>query len=495
MDYRTLDSLRRTHPAWRMLAAHHAPLVASFLHQYFIQPNTRVWPRQELASRLEDHLFHLREQLGDDAFPRPALHYLDEWAPDERAWLRKYYPANVDEPHYDLTPAAEKAIDWLVSLGQRHFVGTESRLMAVFELLRQLAEGTEVDPQARIAELEKRKAQIDADIKRIRDGQLFLMDATQVRDRFLLMAGTARGLLSDFREVEQNFRNLDRAVRARIAGWEEGKGALLQEIFGQRDLIADSDQGKSFRAFWDFLMSPARQEELSSLLQVVFALDAVQELAPDRRLLRIHYDWLEAGEVAQRTVARLSEQLRRYLDDQAWLENRRIMQIIRDVEQHALAIRDQPPEVAFFMPLDEPAPDIDLGMERPLYTPPFKPRFANDALVAGEADVVADALFDQVFVDKRRLGMHIRRALQTRNQISLKELVEVHPIEQGLAELVAYLSLAAEDRHALIADADTQTLVWTDSDGQVRQATLPLIIFNQLASDTAMFERDRSGQS
>lgn len=479
MDYRTLEALRRTHPAWRLLVADHAPLVASFLCQSFILPNTRSWPRQDLASRLEDYLFHLREQLGEDVFPRPAVQYLDDWASDDRAWLRKYYVANADEPQYDLTPAAEKAIDWLVTLGQRHFVGTESRLMAVFELLRQLAEGTEVDPETRIEELEKRKAQIDADIKRIRDGQLFLMDATQVRDRFLLMSGTARGLLSDFREVEQNFRNLDRDVRARIAGWEDGKGALLQEIFGQRDMIADSDQGKSFRAFWDFLMSPARQEELSELLQVVFKLEAVQELTPDRRLLRIHYDWLEAGEVAQRTVARLSEQLRRYLDDQAWLENRRIMQLIREVEQHALSIRDRIPEAAPFMTLDEPAPDIELGMERPLYTPPFKARFSGEALIEGGTDISADALFDQVYVDKRRLATHIRRALQTRNQVSLAELVEVYPIEQGLAELIAYLSLAAEDRAAFIDDTHTQTLVWTDSDGHGRQATLPLVIFNQ----------------
>jgi hypothetical protein len=488
MDYRTLETLRRTHPAWRLLAADHAPLVASFLHHSFILPNIRTRSRQDLASRLEDHLFHLREQLGEDAFPRAATYYLDDWASDDRSLLRKYYVANDDEPQYDLTPAAEKAIDWLASLGQRHFVGTESRLMAVFELLRQLAEGTETDPEARIAELEKRKAHIETDIQRIRDGQLFLMDTTQVKDRFLLMAGTARGLLSDFREVEQNFRNLDRAVRVRIAGWEDGKGALLQEIFGERDVIADSDQGKSFRAFWDFLMSPARQEELSSLLQVVFALDAVQELNPDRRLLRIHYDWLEAGEVAQRTVARLSEQLRRFLDDQAWLENRRIMQIIREVEQHALAIRDKVPDAGFSMPLDEPAPDIALSMERPLYTPPFKARFVNETLVSGEADMSADALFDQVYVDKRRLGMHIRRALQTRNQISLAELVAVHPIEQGLAELVAYLSLATEDQLALIDDTNTQTLVWTDSDGRGRQATLPLVIFSRVSRDTAVFD-------
>ncbi len=54
MDYRTQESLRRTHPAWRLLVADHAPLIASFLHLSFILPNTRSWPRLELASRLED---------------------------------------------------------------------------------------------------------------------------------------------------------------------------------------------------------------------------------------------------------------------------------------------------------------------------------------------------------------------------------------------------------------------------------------------------------
>jgi hypothetical protein len=155
------------------------------------------------------------------------------------------------------------------------------------------------------------------------------------------MATTARELLSDFREVEQNFRDLDRSVRERIATWDGGKGTLLAEIFGKHDAISDSDQGKSFRAFWDLLMSPVRQEELSHLLERVFELDAVRALAPDRRLLRIHYDWLGAGEVAQRTVAQVSEQLRRYLDDQTWLENRRIVQLIREIEQHALCAEEQ----------------------------------------------------------------------------------------------------------------------------------------------------------
>jgi hypothetical protein len=54
----------------------------------------------------------------------------------------------------------------------------------------------------------------------------------------------------------------------------------------------------------------------------------------------VHYDWLEAGEHTQRTVAQLSQQLRRFFDEQAWLENRRIMDILHGIEAKALALRD-----------------------------------------------------------------------------------------------------------------------------------------------------------
>ncbi len=481
MDYRTLETLRRAHPGWRLLAAAHAPLIVGFLYRSFVQPNVRTLGEQELVAKLSDYLYSLRERSGEDAFPKPADQYLQDWAADDHGWLRKYYvPAN-DEPHYDITPAAERAIRWLESLEQPEFVGTESRLLTIFALLREITEKTQLDPAARIAELERRQAQISAEIERICDGQIPVMDPTQVKERFLQLASTARALLSDFRQVEQNFRTLDRSVRERVAIWEGGKGALIDDVLGQRDAITDSDQGKSFRAFWDFLMSPARQEELSSLLEAVFALDPIKGLAPDRRLLRIHYDWLEAGEVAQRTVARLSEQLRRYLDDQAWLENRRIMQLIRDIEQHALAVRSEPPSAAAFMELDEPAPVVNLAMDRPLFSPPFKPKLAVGAVSEGDEEIAADSLFEQVHVDKARLAAEIRRALQARDQISLADLVEASPLEHGLAELLAYMSLAAESRSAVIDDGSKQTVSWTDTAGIKRRATMPLVIFSRRA--------------
>ena len=178
VDYRTLETLRRTHPAWRLLTADHAPLIASFLDDTFVRPNIRTLPQPELVTRLDDRLYTLRAELGDGSFPKEALQYLDSWASDEHGWLRKYYPPDDDDAHFDITPATEKAIDWLSSLSQRRFVGAELHLLTVFELLRQLAEGTETDPWARIAKLEQRKEKIEAEMRRIREGEIHLLDAT-----------------------------------------------------------------------------------------------------------------------------------------------------------------------------------------------------------------------------------------------------------------------------------------------------------------------------
>ena len=475
LDYPTLDALRRQHPAWRLLVADHAPLIASFLQRVFVEPNVRVMAQSALVEALEDTLFGLREQLGEPAFPKGASEYLNDWAAPERGWLRKFYPPASDEVHFDLTPATERALSWLGGLTDRAFVGTESRLLTLFDLLQQMKQGSETDPQARVAELHKRRDAIDDEIARVLSGDLPLLDDTALRERFMHFTSLARELLTDFREVEHNFRALDRSVRERIALWQGAKGALLQAILGERDAIADSDQGKSFKAFWDFLMSQQRQEELTSLLEQVMALPPVAELHPDPRLKRVHYDWLDAGEHAQATVALLSQQLRRFLDDQAWLENRRIMDLVRALEARALAVRAQPP-AGDFMRIDELAPSITLPMERPLYNPPAKLVLDKLTLLAGDGDLDTSALFDQVRVDKALLSGLVRQMLQQRAQVTLSEVLSAHPLQQGLGELVAYLQLASESPQAVVDDTVLEVVQWRNASG-TRQAHLPRVIF------------------
>lgn len=475
LDFDTLDRLRQSHPAWRLLCAKHAPLVASFLHRTFVAPNVRNLAQTDLIEALEDELFAVRERQGADAFSGSAQSYLNDWADNDKGWLRKFYPVGTDEPHYDLTPATEKAIAWLATLTERTFVGTESRLLTLFDLLQQMIEGSQTDPETRIAELHKRRDEIDANIDRILAGDVPMLDDTALKDRFQQFLQLARELLADFREVEHNFRSLDRTVRERIALWDGAKGKLLEEIMGQRDAIADSDQGKSFRAFWDFLLSQQRQEELTTQLDHVLSLPAIRELKPEPRLRRVHYDWLEAGEQTQRTVARLSEQLRRFLDDQAWLENRRIMDILHSIEAHAVALRDTTAPI-LTMALPEPSVSIELPFERPLYRPTIATLIADMAIDEGDADIDTAALYAYSMVDRAELSRAIRQALQEQPQITLGEIIARFPLRHGLAEVVVYLQLASEWPHTVVDETHTEQVSWNVGADVLRQATLPRIV-------------------
>jgi flagellar motility protein MotE (MotC chaperone) len=481
LDHQTLEVLRLHHPAWRLLCSDHAALVASFLERVFIAPNRRYIPQAELAEKLEDELFALRDRLGQEAFPKAALDYLNDWASPDKAWLRKFYRTGTDEPQFDLTPATEKAISWLGSLTERSFVGTESRLMTLFTLLREMSEGTETDPEVRVAELQKRRAEIDTEINRILDGDLPLLDDTALKDRFQQFNQIARELLADFRQVEQNFRTLDRRVREQIARWEGSKGKLLQQIISERDAIANSDQGKSFRAFWDFLMSQSRQEELTERLGKLLDVPAVRELEPDPRTRRLHYDWLEAGEHTQRTVAELSGQLRRFLDDQTWLENRRIMDILHSVESNALEVRDTPPKDLDFMAIADSAVSLELPMERPLFKPGIKPAIDSEGLDTADETIDPSALFRQFVVDKTRLRQNVRQALQSRSQVSLRDLAIEHPIEQGLAELVTYLQMSSTELTAHVDESESEIIEWwtevADDLPRLKRVRMPLVLF------------------
>jgi hypothetical protein len=479
LDYEYLLNLKQNHPALRLLAADNAPLIVSFLYQQFVKSNQRSIRYSDLISQLDDYLYFLRDLYGEEKYPKTARQYLEDWADERSLFLRKYYTAHSDEPELDLTPATEKVIEWLQELQEREFVGTESRLMTVFQLLREIVHQMEEDPQARIKELERRKAVIDREIEQVRAGRIETLDETQVRERFFQAEETARRLLADFRQVEYNFRELDRQTRERIALSDRPKGEMLDEIFHGQDQIRGSDQGRSFRAFWEFLMSPQRQGELDQLLARVFALESIQQVEPGELLKQIRYALLEAGEKVYRTNNTLVEQLRKYLDDQAWLENKRIMELIKGIERKAVAIKEQPPQEATFMTLDEPRPGIALVMSRSLFTPPSNPVIAVDEVTEGEGDVAVDALFQSHYVDEEELAANVRRLLQRRSQVSLSEVVRRYPVTKGVAELVAYVNLAVKDEGALIDEQVEERLEVRGEQGHRRQVRLPRVVFTR----------------
>jgi hypothetical protein len=478
MEHDYLVKLRQ-HPTWQLLRADNAPLMISFFYRAFIQTNSRSVRQSSLVEKLDDTLFHLRQIHGNKAYPKSAKAYLTDWAHSDNGFLRKYYADNSDEPEFDLTPASEKAIEWLRSLEQKQFIGTESRLLTVFELLRTILQSTQTDPEQRITELQLQKAAIDAEISRLQHGELISYDPRQIKERFYQLEETARSLLMDFRQVEENFRQLDRSTREKIATSDKHKGELLDEIFGEQDQIGDSDQGKSFKAFWSLLMSPTKQEEFNELIQKVLSLSEVQDCHPDELLPKMKYHLLEAGEKVQRTSSSLIEQLRRYLDDQVWLENKRMMAIIHEIEKQAIAIKQQPPKEKDFMVLADTKAQIELPMSRTLFRPPNRPSLASAALLSGIAEFDTDLLYSQHYVDVALLQSRIRKCLQHQPQVTLEEICQQFPLEKGLSELVTYLNLASYENGAVVETDKEVEIDWLNADGIKKSALMPRIIFTR----------------
>ena len=483
LDYFELRHIRMNHPSWRLMAAENGPFIAAFLDMAFRTENLREIEESELTMKLEDYLYQLENSETDQQFTRSAAGYLDEWSRNDRGWLRKYYPVGSDTPHYDLTPAAEKALQWMDGLFERNFIGTEGRLNTAFELLKQIAYGVETDKELRIRELKEKRNQITREIAAIKAGEIPTLDDREIRERFIQFSRTAREILGDFRMVEQNFRDLDSSIREKIASWTSDKGDFLDSYFSEHDDINRSDQGRSFRAFWDFLMSPSSQEDFSDLLERVFRLEELKELTVDQRLKRIHFDWMSAGEQTQRVVARLSRQLRAYLDDKAYYDNRTLIKKLDQIDRIALKLKETPPEKRNFMEIDEFRPDIAVPMEKKLFSPPFYPDVKNLLEEAEDENIDTSSLYNQIIVDRLELKKAIRKALENGTQASLPEVISSNPLKEGLTELLGYFSLAEEDSHTILDDETRDRVNMNNRKGETRTADIPRIIFQKRNED------------
>ncbi len=370
-------------------------------------------------------------------------------------------------------------MSWVRELPSRDFIGTESRLSTIFDLLRQMVRGAETDPENRIVELRRQRAKIDEEISRAERGDIDVLDPVAQRDRYQQVSRTARELLADFREVEENFRQLDRRLREQIAGWAGSKGELLDEVLGSRSNISESDQGRSFQAFYDFLLSSSRRDELSDLLARLQQIDAIED--PDPRLARIHFDWIDASERTQVTVRLLSEQLRRFLDDRVWLENRRVFDLLRSIESKAMRVRDiADPRVE--MELDIPKVPLMLPVERPLYRRAGAAPLEGSAIEQGDHDFDSSALLEQIHIDREALVQRVLAALGRRGQVALDEVIAIEPLAHGLAELIGFLSLREPGLEIVFDEDGRAQITWT-SDDIDRVADLPRVTFARSGTD------------
>jgi hypothetical protein len=259
-----------------------------------------------------------------------------------------------------------------------------------------------------------------------------------------------------------------------------GKGQIINQVLKADSALKESDQGRSFYAFWEFLISAQRQEELQDLLTAVYQLPDLQQLDPIQtvRLRRLKRSLIDAAAKIVESNRRLGEQLRKLLDEQNLAEARRVMELATEIKQTAVTLATSPPQDKTFLWL-ETDPAIDMPLERPLWTPPPITSFADIEPETAVLDLSIsnlEALFSQFYIDTNQLQRRIATLLAQKPVVTLGEVASAYPITQGLAELIAYVSLAAGDETHQVDESSWEEI---SLDGTGRFLRLPRIVFRK----------------
>ncbi|HCB2812198.1 TPA: DUF3375 domain-containing protein [Citrobacter koseri] len=479
LSFDFLEQFKEKSLALKLLRSTHFSLITSFLHQTFVITNRRSVPYQELVGLLEQHLFDIKESYGEDKFPKNARNYLDDWINSKGGYLRKYLTEDSDEPECDLLPEVEKVLHWIEELQGRQFVGTESRLKLLLDMIGELVEGTSEDPQQKLQQLKLRKAEIEQSIAAVELGQDQGFSATQIKERLYLLSDMSRQLLGDFRQVETNFRQLDKDSRRTISSGGNMKGEVLDKIFEHQDVIDDSDEGKSFSAFFELLMTPKMRSGMRENLQLLLDNEQGREVIRHDRLLINLYSWLlDAGGKVNTTRQQITDQLRRYIQEQSQ-DTRRVLEIIREfeIEAHLFGERD---EACDFIALGGVQAEINPLLSRQLWQPKQDEQLDSQAAVAErEPEVDFSQLLALSHISERQLQRNILQCLMDNHgQVTLADVLERYPLEFGLDELLTYIKLACEQ--VVTADINRQykqQISWQPEPGLVRTVSVPKITF------------------
>ena len=488
MRYEEIEQLIDHAPTIKILRARTAPLLISFLFAEFKARNRITIPSYELTSRLSDYLETLRDtsffndERGDTL--TLARKYIEQWCSEENRYLTRY-PDENGEPMHEITPAIERVFQWIGTLQKREFVGTESRFKDIYRRLQELIDNTSDDPQRKIDELEAKQRDIKAQIAQIKKtGKTTTYNDTQIKERFYELSKTARELTADFKEVEQNFKDITLNIYKKQTQRELHKGDILGYALDATEELKTSDQGKSFYAFWQFLIADNKQDELMEMIEYVYQLLRLREIdAADNFLKKIKIFLHASGQKVINSNHLLADKLSRILVEKEMTDRRRSRELINDIKNLAVQKIGQFSGQRDFMQI-EGGTDISMDMDRPLSDPPQIANFANQPQGIGSTKLENanfDKLFDQFELSQKELRKNIEQTLLTASEITLRELTKLYPINKGLEEVISYFSIAAQSKKHQVDSHNLEVIEWLGEDEVKREVALPKVIFRNAA--------------
>ncbi|MFA5619837.1 MAG: DUF3375 domain-containing protein [Weeksellaceae bacterium] len=474
-----------TSPSVELLRLRNREMIIEFLVQTFINKQVAISSENihtQLADFLEGHEVENDEDSeisAFDTYETKAKKYISNWT--NKGFLTNY-PDEQGEVFYELSAHSSKTIDWIVSLKKEEFVGTESKFNNILNQLKELVEFTNEDTEKRIQLLEEKKLEIEQQIQRIKIGEdVKVFEEFEIVPRFHQLNQSAKELLSDFKEVEDNFKEITKGIYQKHADGSLTKSDILAFTFDALDELKDSQQGKSFYAFWSFILNPDLQNKWESLTKELYlTLEEKSIPVNDPFLKGMKNHLYNSGRKVYKANDKMAEKLSRIIRENESSKSEVTKKLIQEIKKQLVEINKtrKKPEISFEL---ETEIEINIPFERKLTTEQSKEvTYTNKPKIADE-DITSSnhlgKLFSQSNIDKDLLRKRIKDILKERSQTTLLDVVENYGgLEKGLPELFGYIGIVKEFKHVINPDK-TQDIIFDIASG--KQIKIPEIILSK----------------
>jgi len=473
-----------TSPSVELLRLRNREMIIDFLVNTFNQQS--AISSENIHVQLADFLEYKQVENDEDSeinssdtYEIKAKKYIQNWT--NKGFLTNY-PDEQGEVFYELSAHSSKTIDWLASLKKEEFVGTESKFNNILHQLKELVEFTNEDTEKRIQLLEEKKLEIEQQIQRIKVGEdVKVFEDYQIIPRFNQLNQSAKELLSDFKEVEDNFKEITKGIYQKHSDGSLTKSDILAFTFDALDELKDSQQGKSFYAFWSFILNPDLQNKWESLTQELY--QTLEEKAipvNDSFLKGMKNHLYNSGRKVYKANDKMAEKLSRIIRENENSNSEATKKIIQEIKKQLVKISKtkRKPEISFEL---ETEIEINIPFERKLTTEQSETvTYTNKPIIADE-DITSSnhlgKLFSQSNIDKALLRKRIKDILKEKSQTTLLDVVEHYGgLDKGLSELFGYLGIVKEFKHS-ISPEKTQNFVFDIE--HKKQIKIPEIILTK----------------
>ena len=416
--------------------------------------------------------------LYTDTYEEKAAKYIRKWT--DSGFLTNY--RNEDgEIFYELSSHSSKVIDWLTGLKQEEYIGTESKFKSIISQLRELVEYTNEDREKRMQMLEDKKMEIEHQIQQLQMGEdVKVFEEYEIVPRFQQINKLAKELLTDFKDVDDNFKTIIKEIYQKQIDPTLQKGGILQYTFDALDELKSSSQGKSFYAFWEFLLAREMQSELDNLIAELFQTLKEKNIDNGDTFLQNMVEYLyESGRKVYQTNDMMADKLSRIIRENEMSRADVSKRVVQEIKNTLIEIskKGRKPEISL---------TVDDGMEISI---PFDRKITVEQSENTKYDTIPETdtlsidelgelgkVFCNVYVDRKVLVHNIREAMKGKSQVTLLDVVEQFPLKQGLPELFAYFGALGQFTHKTVNEEKRQAIVFDHENN--KRIRIPEIIIS-----------------